>query len=441
MTRDFPRILVVTSNNFNLVTGGGITLTNLFRGWPHDRIANLHEDRTPEDLSVCRTFYRLSDAEIRWRWPFSLARPWYGRVKERDTANREEATQNRPPSRPWLSKIKHAVGDGVPKYACLTERLMTWVQAFQPTLLYAFLGSLEQMDLTRRLAGRLRVPLVVHMMDDWPAVLYASSWLAPVLRPVVRRSLEELLGCAAARLAICDAMSREYEARYGYRFQAFQNALDTERWLPMSRTDWKAGRPFLVRYVGSIVPSGQRNSLKDIARAVATLSAQGVAIELRVHAPWHESAYLRADGFPAEAVRIDGPPDPASIATLLAGADLLVLPYNFDARSARFIRLSLPTKAPAYMVSGTPILVYAPRDVATAEYARREGWGYVVSSAGESHLRTALQLLADDEGLRERLGRRAQQVARTNHDAARVRTAFWDTLCAASRPVRVSVSQ
>ena len=55
---DFPRILVVTSNNFNQVTGGGITLTNLFRGWPADRIANLHEDPTPEDDSVCRRFYR-----------------------------------------------------------------------------------------------------------------------------------------------------------------------------------------------------------------------------------------------------------------------------------------------------------------------------------------------------------------------------------------------
>ena len=43
MTQDYPRILVVTGNNFNLVTGGGITLTNLFRGWPADRLANLHD--------------------------------------------------------------------------------------------------------------------------------------------------------------------------------------------------------------------------------------------------------------------------------------------------------------------------------------------------------------------------------------------------------------
>lgn len=81
MTQDYPRILVVTGNNFNLVTGGGITLTNLFRGWPADRLANLHDDATPVDRTVCRNFYRLTEEEIRWVWPFSLLRRSYGRFK------------------------------------------------------------------------------------------------------------------------------------------------------------------------------------------------------------------------------------------------------------------------------------------------------------------------------------------------------------------------
>jgi glycosyltransferase involved in cell wall biosynthesis len=249
---------------------------------------------------------------------------------------------------------------------------------------------------------------------------------------MVRRALTQVLDLAVARLAICEPMCREYELRYGHTFLPFQNALDAERWLPFSKTSWKAGSPFLVRYVGSIVPDGQRGSLMDIARAVVNLSAQGVAVQLWIHAPKDQSAYLQACGLPADVVHIEEPPDTASIAGLLAGADLLVLPYNFDARSARYIRLSLPTKAPAYMMSGTPILVYAPGEVATAEYAAREGWGYVIASPGQSGLMAALKKLVTDEPLREELGRRARHVALANHDAARVRAAFWDTLCAAA---------
>jgi len=60
MAPAFPRVLVITSNNFNLRAGGGITLTNLFRGWPAHRLANLHEDSTPPDRSVCANFFQLT---------------------------------------------------------------------------------------------------------------------------------------------------------------------------------------------------------------------------------------------------------------------------------------------------------------------------------------------------------------------------------------------
>ncbi len=432
MTQDYPRILVVTGNNFNLVTGGGITLTNLFRGWPSDRIANVHDDATPVDRTVCQTFYRLTEQDIRWVWPFSLVRGSYGHVKR--LSGGREGPAGTPALSAATSSIEIArrfIGDSVPKRAHLTGDLTAWVNEFQPTLLYGFLGSLEQVDLTRRLAKRWAIPLVVHMMDDWPAVLHTGGLLGPVIGPILRRELKATLRDAVGRFAICEQMCEEYQERYGYPFLSFQNALDVDRWLPHARTSWKAGAPFVLRYVGSIVPDGQRESLRDLARAIARLSGEGIDVQLWIHSPPHESAYLR--DLSSHAVRIMGPPDPHSIAALLAGADLLVLPYNFDARSARYIRLSLPTKAPAYMISGTPILVYAPGDVATARYATREGWGYVVASRGEERLMLAVRTLMQNESLREQFARRAQQVAVARHDASVVRSAFWTALSEASR--------
>lgn len=75
---------------------------------------------------------------------------------------------------------------------------------------------------------------------------------------MLRRELKATLREATARFAICEQMCEEYRRRYGYSFLPFQNALDIERWLPDSRADWKAGIPFVLRYVGSIVPDGQR---------------------------------------------------------------------------------------------------------------------------------------------------------------------------------------
>lgn len=438
MTRDCPRILVVTGNNFNLVSGGGITLTNLFKGWPSDCIANVHEDATQEDHSVCRNFYRLSSKEIRWAWPFSLGQAWYDRRKRTtvapaDCASVQGASLINPHTSGWTQYARSVMGEGVPKYAQLSRSLTQWVDAFEPTLLYGFLGSLEQMGLIQLLANWKRIPMVVHMMDDWPSVLYSRGLLAPVVGPLVRRKLEVVFGQATQRMAICDDMCEEYRRRYDYDFLSFQNALDVDRWMPFRRRQWKAGSPFVVRYVGSIVPDGQRRSLQDICQAVEQLASCGEQIEMWVHTSPGDSGYLREAGFPSRSVHLERPPGQEDIARLLAEADLLVLPYNFDQRSVRYIKLSLPTKAPAYMISATPILVYAPSDVATAKYAMREGWGHVVSTQDISVLQDELRWLMKDDVVRQRLGERAHSLACERHNAATIRPAFWKALTDATQ--------
>lgn len=438
MTRpDLPRILVVTSNNFNQVSGGGITLTNLFRGWPADRIANLHEDHTQEDQSVCQNFYPLSQEEIVWAWPFSLVRSW-GEVLAKDPGGRESGgsgttalSVDRGEDEPgWRGWVRGLTGDGIPRSVRITDRLAAWLAAFRPEIIYSFLGSMAQIRLTRELSRRYRKPVVVHIMDDWPAVIYRRGPLALVLRRLVQKEFAEILRGASLRLGICEDMCEEYRLRYGYPFQPFHNALDMERWLPYAKQNWKAGSPFIIRYVGSIVPDGQRDGLRDVCDAVAGLRVCGAAIELWVHAPREQVAYLGAGSLSREGFRLADPPGPDIVARVLSGADLLVLPFNFDARSSRYIRLSMPTKVPAYLVSGAPVLIYGPPGIATVRYAARDGWGHVVSHPGVATLKRELAWLMVNEAERERLGRRGQELARQNHDAASVRPAFWEALAA-----------
>lgn len=436
---DFPRILVVTSNNFNQVTGGGITLTNLFRGWPADRIANLHEDSTPEDDSVCRIFYRLSVEEIQWAWPFSLVQSWYegkSSVPDRrrvvgDGTHAVPATGGHGRAA-WLRLARQMLGDGIPRTARITQRLAHWLDEFRPEVLYTFLGSMAQIRLSSELARLLAIPVAIHMMDDWPAVLYRRGLLGPMFRRVVLKEFEAVLRRASLHFGICQDMCEEYEDRYGVPFLAFHNAIDMDQWLPHAKRDWKEGLPFIVRYVGSIVPDGQQEALRDICEAVASLNGSGVSVQMWVHSPKDQLSHLRDSRFPPDCLHLSGPPSSETIATLLSEADLLVLPFNFDARSAQYVRLSMPTKVPAYMVSGTPVLVYGPLEMATVRYAERDGWGDVVSTPGILALREALSRLMHDQAAREHLGRRAQMLAQQNHDAAKIRPAFQAALSKAA---------
>jgi glycosyltransferase involved in cell wall biosynthesis len=102
--------------------------------------------------------------------------------------------------------------------------------------------------------------------------------------------------------------------------------------------------------------------------------------------------------------------------------------YDFDARSERMSRYSMPTKTAECMASGTPILVYGPAGLPIVRYGRGSGWAYVLSNPDLSAIREVILQLATDTAMRESLGRRAMALAAQNHDAANVSQAFQQLL-------------
>jgi glycosyltransferase involved in cell wall biosynthesis len=245
--------------------------------------------------------------------------------------------------------------------------------------------------------------------------------------------LGDLMRAASSRIAICDAMADEYGRRWGNRFAAIHNAVDGERWRPFQRTcAASSGRGDLL-YVGSIAPFAQLNSLVDLCHAVQRLAARGERVTLTVASPAFQIAPVRHLLEIGPSIRIVPPiEDDEQFYRRIAEADGLVLPVNFDADSIRFIRYSMPTKVPAYLFSGTPILVYGPDKVAQVSYAAKEGWGLVVDRRDETALDGAITALLGDEALRAGLAQAGIKLARERHDVHRVRQSFQSLLCEAA---------
>jgi hypothetical protein len=66
--------VVLFGQAFNNFSGGGITLSNLFKGWPIGNLAvvsypfMLHNAST----NLCKDYYQIGSEELTWRLPFSL---------------------------------------------------------------------------------------------------------------------------------------------------------------------------------------------------------------------------------------------------------------------------------------------------------------------------------------------------------------------------------
>jgi glycosyltransferase involved in cell wall biosynthesis len=422
-------VLFISPAAFNRTTGGGITFGNLFAGWPKDRLATVHNDPIPTTTETCEHYYRLGPREIR-RWgPLERIAP---------AAGMEGAAPASPGTRSakgLLQPAKRLVfGDQLPDTGRLSAELAAWIEAFRPEVLYTILGTNAMMELVDAVQRRYALPFVVHMMDDWPASSYRGGALGFLARARMERLLRDLMRRASVRMGICEAMSEAYAARYGAPFVSFQNTVDVARWEHLAKADLAVARPADVVYVGSILPGAQLETLVACAAAVEHLAKAGVPVRLSLYSPAAYAEPHRARLVPGSHVELhDTLTDDDAFFRRIAGADALLLPVNFTEDAVRLLRYSMPTKVPAYLASGTPILACGPRAAAQIRYAEEAGWGSVVSEPGVPAAADGLRRILVDADLRKQLSLTAREIARKHHDSTEVRAGFQRTLAAAAR--------
>lgn len=426
-----PRLLLLTPEAFNKVTGAGITFSNLFAGWPKDEIAVIHRDVVPVTEDICARYYRLTDREVHW-WG------WLRYIKKANPFGVSQKDLTARQHRGWLKSalkpIKMLIfGDGIPEQVHLTPELETWIKEFSPTAIYTILGSNAMMELAERLRVRFRLPLVIHIMDDWVSVLYRGGLLSPWQSKKKERLFRHMTEVATARFAICDEMAEAYRQRYGQIFQSFQNAIDMDAWQQFRKNPVVVGSSVRIAYIGSVFPNAQLKSLRDICNVVQELHDERFPITLEIYSPRHLAEQYQEQLVIGTAISLyDTISDDISFFSTLQAVDILVLPVNFDRDTIEFIRYSMPTKVPAYLAVGTPILAYGPADVAQIAYAIKSGWAMTVTAPDMEQLKQAFRTLATDMTVRERISGCARAAAAGKHDAKYVRLGFQSALALAS---------
>lgn len=426
---EYPKVLVI-GHGFNMGSGGGITLTNLFKNWPKEKIA----------VAASQYYYCLSTHETRGNFYIldNLKHPFSGRGEKGTHPLGCARQENR-----YVNVVTRIVKSAVRKFCVLLgcEPLLcsadfpgdfyAWVRKFDPDIIYTQPASIHLIKRVMRLAEYLRKPIVIHMMDDWPRIMYQKGPFSVIFRKKMDRLFLEILERAKVLLAISEKMRKEYSVRYGKEFTVFHNPVDIDTWLPFSKMSYGICGPMKVLYAGRIGWSTY-DSLCEIAKAIDSLIGEEYKIEFHVVATTTSDTRLSKRLEQCGCVSVDPAIPYQECPREFARFDLLVLANDFNESSRRFARLSISTKTSEYMITGVPILVYAPRDFALLEYACDQGWAYGVSEHDTMKLKEALSTLYHDAGLREKLGTNARQIAIKEHDALKVREKFRKALCRAN---------
>jgi glycosyltransferase involved in cell wall biosynthesis len=431
----YPRILLI-GNVINLHWGGGITLYNLIKGWPADKIAVAAPMVYKDGLEICTNYYKFGYEELKRIWPLNKFQPYYESGELDFSQSNKSFDQDK-----YITKL--------PKYNKRFKRLiekslyylgihhilfpsikvsssfLSWFDKFNPDIVYSQLPEEYIFFVTHLLKKRKR-PLVIHIMDDWINSFHKPGLSRLTWNGRITRKFGAIIKGAEGLMSICDAMSEEYKNRYNRDFMPFHNCIEFEKWEKYRRTNHQISDKFVILYAGRIGP-GTSTSIISIAKAVEIIGNRNINIEFQIQTK-EISAGFDLEIQKLKYTRKNNLIPYEQLPEKFASADLLVLPMDFDKDNLNFIHLSMPTKVPEYMISGTPILVYADKSTALNKYASKEDWAFVVSDDNIDNLSEKIFQIYNSMEDRIRISQNAYKVVMKNHICQNNRIKFKDFL-------------
>jgi len=222
-------------------------------------------------------------------------------------------------------------------------------------------------------------------------------------------------------------MSTEYARRYQVSFVAFMNCPDPAPWVNHGKKHWEWTGAFRMLFTGAVYDSCNMESIVSLAKTVDRLNRMNqlrCTMEIQTNSGGIDTLrqYLKQyRGVSVESVSSDQ----TNVARCYGEADVLILPFDFGKRSQVLQRYSMPTKLPAYLLSGTPLFVYGPIECSAVSLIEKHQLGFVVGQqCDEVELASRILDASQNDALRRDYGRRARSFAQSNMAAASVRASF-----------------
>ena len=430
----FPRVLIF-GETFHKNSGGGITLNSLFGNWPVDNIFILTDNISRAQETQFEHFYLLGRDEI--KSPYSAL--GIGNTPESSMIELSKCTKiirlseeiEKGPSQKGkrFNKIKRIIKLtseilGVYNFMISIKpslKLINWIKATNPDIIYFQPHYISDVKFIIDLHLITGIPYCIHVMDDY----YTFFSRNPDFRKNNKMLFNKLVELSSVNIAICEEMSKEYSIRYGKKFHHFQHSVDISFWDRNYKIKSEP-KPFIIQYSGRL-SVGPSNSFLLLSEAIELLNRKGFMIEFRIQTMTNNSKMLNLlSKFKNNLIQKPIPYD--ELPLRYSEADLLVLPIDFDKQSIEYIRLSMPTKAPEYMASGVPIMVFAPGETALYKYAKSQAWAFCTSEHTIDSLCSVLIEIINYPEKRKQVANTAREVVIKNHNKSDIQRDFMKLL-------------
>jgi len=259
-------------------------------------------------------------------------------------------------------------------------------------------------------AQNLNLPFYAYIHDLWVETLppKTSRWrFANKWEPIVFNNADRVI-------CMTEAAQHHYQKKYDLKTDLLPhcNHENDCREMPRVMSMPKKKNP-TVLFVGGINPKFNLDALRVLARSTEYWPAHYNLI-LSTSLSLEK---VNALGITSPKLTIQYVPR-SEVVNYQSGVHVLIAPVSHKNCAEEEVRTIFSTKLLAYMLSGRPIIAFAPQDSYLAESARKKGWAYVVSEDSPRSLAEAIVKVVEDSRLANELVLSAFQEAQSR-DAKR----------------------
>ncbi|WP_192349534.1 group 1 glycosyl transferase [Algoriphagus sp. Y33] len=413
-----PKVLIF-GQSFNANTGGGVTLTNLFGDWDKNDLAVICTSHANGNISpnVCDNYYFIGSDEFHYKFPFNyFQRPSpSGKLPIVYTTSSESFSYK--PS--WRELIIQNVLYPMLDWSGLmhviskmevSPNLLQWVDEFSPDVLYIQASTRESLLFAIKLSERIKIPVIIHQMDDWVSTVGSNGLGSRYWSRKINGEFKQLVQRADLCLSISDLMGVEYQRRYGSKFKTYHNPVDLDIWEPKVNVEKYAEKEYSILYAGR-TGFGIATSLKAFASAVEFFNeTSDTKIKFYIQTA-EELAWTQDFEYTIHKKLIPY----EKLPQLFQSMDFLLLPCDFSDKALKFLKYSMPTKAPEYMITGTPIIILAPEETAIFQYGKEFNWAFTINNDDTKFIASRLSEIVSNRISQIEVSQNAMSFAKQRH--------------------------
>lgn len=408
MKSKLPKVLVISPNSLGASANGSILMSNLFSGWPKDKIISIYSNSAfpPDYKLVHSAFFTRGEISSDLR---------------RQSANiLLAASGNAETLDGFISFIP-------------SKRLKAWLKHHHPEVIYSQMGSAFMSQLTLFCAEYCDIPLITHIMDDYVSVWPSRGRLdekLPLIHKVLNKYNAKLLNNAlhvsAKRFVISEHMKSEYSDRYHLEFETLHNGISLHSSVSDTHYPNNENR---VLYMGSILDNVNLESINKFLQIIEDPGLRSYDVTLDILSNQTDRPILNL----GSRGRILEPVEHSRVIPTMKTYKALLFPYNFDNKSVEFIKYSMPTRICEYAMSGVPIIAMGSPEVGFLQDISRHKAAFCLFKNESDFLVRKVAEFFDNTDMHIDLSRDAIEYACQEFDINKIRDRFQSQLIEVAR--------